>query len=250
MKNVIIETKDLCKDYDTNGVTQNILKNINLEIYEGDFTVIMGSSGSGKSTLLYLLSYMNKPTNGEIKFLGENINYSDKELAKIHSSEMSFVFQSSNLLPELTGFENISYPAYLTNSKENVNKATESILRRFNIESIKDKYPSEMSGGQQQRVAIARAIVNNPKVIFADEPTGALNSNSSVEVLDLLTEVNSEGETVIMVTHDIKACARGNRLLFIRDGQISAELELGKYSPRNQNEREEKIFQFLKRNNW
>ena len=210
----------------------------------------MGSSGSGKSTLLYSISYMDKPTSGVVELDGKKIRYKDKELAHIHSKEVSFVFQSSNLLPDLTGFENIAYPAYMASSKQEVNQKTEEIMKKFDIESVKDKYPNEMSGGQQQRVAIARALVLSPKVVFADEPTGALNSSTGEQVLDLLTQINQEGQSVVMVTHDIKACARGNRLLFLQDGVIEAELELGKYEPDKQKEREEIIFNFLNKHNW
>ncbi len=250
MKEVIIKTEDLCKDYVTGSTVSKVLKNINLEIYRGDFTIIMGSSGSGKSTLLYALSCMDKPTQGMVELAGNQVKYQDKELAKIHSSEVSFVFQSSNLLPDLTGFENIAYPAYLVASKQSVNQDTQDIMQKFDIESVRDKYPNEMSGGQQQRVAIARALVSKPKVVFADEPTGALNSGAGLQVLDLLTQINTSGQSIVMVTHDIKACVRGNRLLFLTDGQLGAELDLGKYDPKKQQEREEIIFKFLKDNNW
>ncbi|MFA9421938.1 MAG: ABC transporter ATP-binding protein [Sedimentibacter sp.] len=250
MKEVIIKATDLCKNFKTGSTFQKVLKNINVEIYKGDFTVIMGSSGSGKSTLLYALSYMDKPTHGTIELAGKQVKYRDKELAKVHSSEISFVFQNSNLLPDLTGFENIAYPAYMVDSKQSANKDTEEILKKFDIESIRDKYPNEMSGGQQQRVAVARALIRNPNIVFADEPTGALNSSAGVQVLDLLTQINTSGQSIVMVTHDIKACARGNRLIFLSDGQIGTELDLGKYTSDKQHEREETIFKFLKKNNW
>jgi putative ABC transport system ATP-binding protein len=250
VKEVIIKATDLCKDFKAGSAMQKVLKNIDVEFYKGDFTVIMGSSGSGKSTLLYALSFMDKPTQGTIELAGKQIKYNDKELARLHSAELSFVFQSSNLLPDLTGFENIAYPAYKVASKQEVNHDTEEILKSFDIESISNKYPSEMSGGQQQRVAIARALIRKPKIVFADEPTGALNSSSGVQALDLFTKVNKSGQTVILVTHDIKACARGNRLLFLSDGQIAATLDLGEYDPTKQQEREETIFNFLKKNNW
>ena len=251
MKNIIIETKNLCKSYlvDKGGV--NILKNINLEIYEGDFTIIMGSSGSGKSTLLYSISSMDKPTSGTVNILGRDISkLSEKEVSSVRNKDISFIFQSINLLPDLTSFENITYPAYMTEDKKVINNRAEELLRKFDLIDQRDKYPNEMSGGQQQRIAIARAIASSPKIIFGDEPTGALNSSSGTQVLDLLTKLNEDGQSIVMVTHDIKACARGNRLLYLSDGRIEGDLNLGKYNPKEQVEREETVFKFLKSHNW
>lgn len=251
MKNVIIKTKNLCKSFVCGKNVQNVLKNINLEIYEGDFTIIMGSSGSGKSTLLYSISSMDKPTGGVAELLGKKISeMGERETAELRSRDISFVFQSINLIPDLTAFENITYPAYLSLTKEQANKRAQEYLKRFGLLDERNKYPSEMSGGQQQRIAIARALVSNPKIIFGDEPTGALNSASGTQVLDMLTELNEEGQSIVMVTHDIKACARGSRLLFISDGRIAGDLNLGRYNPLEQIAREETVFNFLKKHHW
>lgn len=251
MKNKIIETKQLCKSYilGKNGV--NVLKNIDLDIYEGDFTVIMGSSGGGKSTLLYSISSMDKPTSGVVKILGKDItNLNEKELSKIRKNDVSFVFQSMNLLSDLTAFENIAYIGYGTDTKENINKRADDLIKKFGLENERDKYPSEMSGGQQQRIAICRALIAKPKILFGDEPTGALNSATGRQVLDCLTELNNEGQSIVMVTHDLKAATRATRLLYMADGRVDAELQLGKYTVEKEKERQSIVFEFLKEQGW
>lgn len=251
MRNKIIETKQLCKSYIIGKTGINVLKNIDLDIYEGDFTVIMGSSGSGKSTLLYSLSSMDKPTSGSVKILGKEISsMSEKELSIIRKNDVSFIFQSMNLLNDLTAFENISYIGYGTDTKENVNKRSMELLDSLGLQDVKDKYPSEMSGGQQQRVAICRSLIGKPKVIFGDEPTGALNSSTGRQVLDTLSELNNKGQSIVMVTHDIKAATRATRLLYMSDGRIDAELKLGKYTEGKEKERQDIVFQFLKDQGW
>ncbi|MDU7968249.1 MAG: ABC transporter ATP-binding protein, partial [Paeniclostridium sordellii] len=201
----IIKARGLCKSFILGKTANNVLKNINLDIYEGDFTVIMGSSGSGKSTLLYSISTMDNPSAGSLELLGKDItNLNEKEATEIRNKYISFVFQSINLLYDLTIKENITYTGYLNNSdKKSVNKKAEELINRLELKEIENKYPSEISGGQQQRVAIARALINTPKVIFGDEPTGALNSSTGKKVLDILTELNNEGQSIVMVTHDL-----------------------------------------------
>lgn len=250
-KKVILKTKNLCKSYFTGKTEHKILKGISMEIYDGDFTVIMGSSGSGKSTLLYSISTMDAPTSGNIELYGRDITkLNEKEVCKIRNREISFVFQSFNLLPALTIFENITYPSYQYMDKQEVNDNASELLKQFGLEEQANKYPSELSGGQQQRVAITRALVSKPQIIFADEPTGALNASAGLQVLNAMTELNVKGQSIIMVTHDLKACARGNRLLFLSDGNITGTLDLGKYKMENEKEREEKVFMFLKEHNW
>lgn len=251
MKKILIKVRSLCKSYKQGKNYINILQNIDLEIYEGDFTIIMGSSGSGKSTLLYSMSTMDRPTSGNVEIMGQDItDFTERKVSDIRNKDVSFVFQSINLIPDLTSFENIAFPAYLIMSKSEANKRTEQLLKEFDLEEQQDKYPNEMSGGQQQRIAVARAIVTQPKILFGDEPTGALNSSSGGQVLDLFTKFNLAGQSIVIVTHDIKACARGNRLLYLSDGKIVGELELGTYKAADQKKREEKVFSFLNENNW
>jgi putative ABC transport system ATP-binding protein len=250
-RNTIIHTVGLYKYYFTQNIEQCVLNEINVEIYKGDFTVIMGQSGSGKSTLLYNISSMDRPTSGTINLLGNDLTkMSEKSIAFLRRKEISFIFQNINLLPDLTSFENIAYPAYQIMGKSEARKRTDELLTEFGLMSEKEKYPSEMSGGQQQRIAIIRALLSEPKVIFADEPTGSLNCASGIHVLDHLTRLYEKGQSIIMVTHDIKASARGNRLLLLADGQIAGDLNLGAYNCTDQSTREEAIFNFLKQNNW
>lgn len=248
----IIKARGLCKSFIIGKTGNNVLKNINLDIYEGDFTVIMGSSGSGKSTLLYSLSTMDKPTAGTVELLGKEIsNINESEATKIRNKEISFIFQSINLLHDLTIKENITYSGYLNNKdKKAVNAKADELVNRLDIKEVIDKYPSEISGGQQQRVAIARSLINNPKIIFGDEPTGALNSSTGQKVLDILTELNREGQSILMVTHDIKAAARASRLIYLKDGRIDGDLSLGEYNPNDIEDREEKVFKFIKSRGW
>ena len=251
MKNKIIETNVLCKSFMMGKTSNNVLKNINLEIFEGDFTIIMGSSGSGKSTLLYALSGMDRPTSGSVKVLGKDItNAGEKEITEIRRKDISFIFQSMNLLPDMTVFENIAYCGYGSDKKEVINERTTKLIERLGLTGSENKYPAELSGGMQQRVAIARALVTGAKIIFGDEPTGALNSSMGKEVLNILTELNNDGQSIIMVTHDLKAATRATRLLYLEDGRISGDLRLGKYVEEQRKEREQTIYNYLKEHNW
>lgn len=248
----IIKARGLCKSFIIGKTANNVLKNVNLDIYDGDFTVIMGSSGSGKSTLLYSLSTMDSPTAGKVELFGKDItSLSEKEATEIRSKDISFVFQSINLLYDLTIRENITCSGYLNNKdKKAVNEKADELMKRLDIKEIENKYPSEISGGQQQRVAIARSLINSPKIIFGDEPTGALNSSSGADVLDILTELNEEGHSIVMVTHDIKAATRASRLIYLKDGRIDGEMILDKYNKNNLDNREEKIIEFIKSKGW
>ena len=249
--NTVIKTQGLCKSFILGKTGLHVLKNLDIEIYEGDFTVIMGSSGSGKSTLLYALSSMDSLTGGNVEVLGRDISaMRPKELESLRRQEIAFVFQSINLLPDLTAFENVAYCGYNGgDAKKAVNTRTQKLMERFGLWDDHKKYPSEMSGGQQQRVAIARALINDAKIVFADEPTGALNSSMGEQVLDTLTGLNNDGQSIVMVTHDMKAACRANRLLYLKDGRIVGDLTLGRYEG-NDTEREEKIFGVLKENQW
>lgn len=250
MKQTAIKAKDLCKEYVTGDNKQTVLYNVNLEINEGDFAVIMGRSGSGKSTLLYCLSYMDQASSGVVSLCGKEYKPSQKALSKVYSNQVSFVFQSNNLLPDLTAFENVAYPGYLIAPKKEINERTEKLLKKLHLDHIADHHPSEMSGGEIQRVAIARALLKQPKVLFADEPTGALNSVYGTQALDIFTQINEEGQTIVMVTHDVKASLRANRILYLSDGKIEAELELGRYVGDDLEKREQKVYDFLRKQQW
>ena len=203
----ILEIKNLCKSFAHDGGQIHILSNLTLDIYEGEFTVIMGSSGRGKSTLLYAISGMDKATSGEVTYNNLNITeLSEKELTKLRHKDFGFVFQQMHLVSNLTLFENVCISGYLNKdkTKKEVNEAAEALFNRMDIEKVKTHLPSQVSGGEQQRCAIARAIINNPKIVFADEPTGALNKKNSVEVLDILSSLSEDGQSIIMVTHDIR----------------------------------------------
>lgn len=252
MKNIVLKTEGLCKSFITGKTSLNVIKNLDLEIYENDFTVIMGSSGSGKSTLLYNLSGMDFPTSGKVNILDKDItSMKEDEMSAIRKKDISFVFQSINLLPDITIFENIAYCGYKINkNKKEVNSKTLKLLEEFSLEDSKDKYPSEVSGGMQQRAAIARALITDPKILFADEPTGALNSTTGKEVLDILTKLNNKGQTVVMVTHDIKAAVRASRLIYLKDGRIDGDLSLERFKKEDYKNREKIILEYLQERGW
>ena len=231
MKN-IIETRKLCKTYSSGGVQQHVLRNIDLEIREGDFTILMGPSGAGKSTFLYALSGMDKPTLGEITFCDEEITKKNSDqLAVFRRKNCGFVFQQTYLVDSMSVMDNVLSAAYLVirDRKEAIKKSRE-ILKSVDLdEALWDKFPTQISGGEAQRAGIARALVNKPAMVFADEPTGALNSKTGKDVLDTLTRFNKDGQSIIMVTHDITSARRGNRILYLKDGEIAGELNLGSY---------------------
>ena len=230
MKEVVIEAKDLNKEYDTGQTTVPVINGINLALHKGDFTVIMGSSGSGKSTLLYLLSGLEVPTSGEIWLEDKPVHTLDEKMMTLIRREyIGFVFQDFNLVPNLTFLENILIPAYLVkNDRKQLRSRAEQLMTKMDIIDLKDRLPSQVSGGQQQRCSMARAIINNPRVVMADEPTGNLNSSSSEAVLDILTYLNNQGQSIVMVTHEPKSASRADRIIFLRDGQIEDELSFDK----------------------
>ncbi|OAB38373.1 ABC transporter ATP-binding protein [Paenibacillus glacialis] len=246
-KTVMIEAVDLCKSYSTGSEQFHAAKNVNLELYKGDFTVIMGSSGSGKSTLLYLLSGLDSLSSGKVYFKGQQIDgYSEKEITDFRSNKIGYVYQSINLIPDFSLFENVAFPGYVAGrGKNEINMRTTNLLKMMDIELQADRLPSQVSGGQQQRAAIARALINSPEVIFADEPTGALSQEQGTIILDILTEINHKAQSIVMVTHDIKAACRADRLILVKDGQIDGILELSKYSPEDMKARENQIFLFM-----
>lgn len=252
MKKAIIKTMDVCKTYVSDGEQFHAIKNISMEIYEGEFTVIMGSSGSGKSTLLYLLSGMDSLTAGSVIFAGQPIDsFKEKQMAIFRRKNIGFVFQAINLVPNLTLMENICMPGYLVEKdKKHVEEHAAALMETMEIGALGKRLPSKVSGGQQQRAAIARALVNSPSVLFADEPTGSLNSQQGQNVLDVLTDINQNGQTVVMVTHDIKAACRADRILFIKDGRIDGDMRLGKYSTEQIEAREKQMIAYLTEKGW
>ena len=250
MNHSILHTEKLCKTFSNSGVQQHVIKNLDIEIHKGDFTVIMGSSGSGKSTLLYALSGMDKPTLGKVYFGDEDISgYSNDELAVFRRKNCGFVFQSIYLLDNMTVFDNVMTGALVLrkNSPVLVKKA-EGLLKKVGItEENWNKYPNQLSGGERQRVGIVRAVINDPQILFADEPTGSLNSASSCDVLDIFTELHGRGQSIVMVTHDIKTALRGNRVIFISDGAAVGEYEMSPYGTDDLKKRRDGLQNFLDR---
>ena len=247
MQNAVLSTNKLCKTFSTGGIQQHVLKNLDMNIYKGDFTIIMGPSGAGKSTLLYALSGMDKPTLGSVSFLGRDISgLSNDQLAVFRRDNCGFVFQQTYLLDSMSILDNILACGFLiSKNRKAVTERAKQLLQRLNLEeTIWRKFPSQVSGGEAQRAGIVRALINNPKIVFADEPTGALNSAFSKSVLDALSEINKQGQSVVMVTHDLRSARRGNRILYLRDGVIHGECLLGKYAD-GDIERESKLTEFL-----
>lgn len=253
MDEIIIRTNKLCKSFSNGGIQQHVLKNLNLQIKKGDFTVIMGSSGSGKSTLLYALSGMDVPTVGDVYLEEDNIaKLGNDQLALIRRKKCGFVFQSIYLLDNMNVLDNVLTSGLLVNkNKKEVYQRAKELLKSVGLtEQDFVKLPNQLSGGEKQRAVIVRAIINNPKILFADEPTGALNSASSVQVLDNLTMLNHNGQSIVMVTHDIKTALRGNRVLYVKDGNICGEIDLHPYKPEDNSIRLQRLQQFLAEMGW
>ena len=254
--NTILETKNLCKTYIINKRQNNVLKNVNFSIAEGEMVAVMGPSGSGKSTLLYSVSGMDKITAGEVIFRGNNLSgLSAKELADLRLDEMGFIFQQMYMLKNLSVLDNIILPA--CQSKKNTASLKEKVqsgqdlMRKLDIIDIADNDINEVSGGQLQRACICRSMINHPKIIFADEPTGALNRTSSEDVMEELTKINKDGTTIMLVTHDVKVAAKCTRVLYIVDGNIKGEYNLDKYNSSSElRERERSLNNWLMEMGW
>ncbi|OSB09652.1 ABC transporter ATP-binding protein [Paraclostridium bifermentans] len=223
----ILEVRNLMKSYGTQKNTQTVLNGIDLDINKGEFVGVMGPSGAGKSTLLNIVSTIDTATNGDVKIEGKNItNLNNKQISKFRRESLGFIFQDFNLLDTLSVKDNIALPLALARANEKtINKTVFSISKTLGIETLLDKYPYEISGGQKQRTACARAIITNPSLILADEPTGALDSKSSTDLLNAMTKLNEEQDaTIMMVTHDAFAASYCKRVLFIKDGLIFKEI--------------------------
>lgn len=249
----IIKTNKLCKSFSTGGKQTHVIKNMDLEIKKGMFTIIMGNSGSGKSTLLYAIAGMDKPTLGEVWFGGEHISqYTNDQLAVFRRKNCGFVFQQIQLMDNMSVMDNVLTNGLLINkNKKEITKRAESLFTRVGLSNeLWDKFPSQLSGGEAQRVGIVRALINHPTLLFADEPTGSLNSASGAAVLDVLSGFHESGQSIVMVTHDLKTAARGDRIIYLRDGSVSGELELSPYNSDDKIRRMEKIQQFLDTMGW
>lgn len=252
MKEVLLRTEKLSKSFSNGGNLQHVLKNIDLQLYKGDFTVIMGASGAGKSTLLYALSGMDTPTLGTITFGDEVISdFNSDELAVFRRKHCGFVFQQIYLIDGMSVMDNVLAAGLLVNKdKKALVKKAEEFFSAVDIsEETQNKFPTQISGGEAQRVGIVRALINSPEILFADEPTGALNSKTGLDVLDTLTKFNDQGQSVVMVTHDMRSARRGNRILYLKDGVILGECDLGKYV-HGDAERHTKLSAFLTEMGW
>ena len=249
----ILEVKDLCKTYIVNKRQNNVLRNVSFIINEGEMVAVMGPSGSGKSTLLYTTSGMDKMTAGEVVFCGRDMSgLSENELARMRLDNMGFIFQQMYMMKNLSILDNIILPACKSdkikeNRKETVRRGRE-LMRRLDIIDIADNDINEVSGGQLQRACICRSMINKPDMIFADEPTGALNRASSEEVMKELAKLNEDGTTVMLVTHDAKVAAKCTRVLFIVDGNIKGEYNINR--EQSQRDRERALNNWLLEMGW
>lgn len=219
----LIKVVDLKKDYTNEEVVTPVLRDIDLEVAKGEFVAIMGPSGSGKSTLMHILGFLDRATSGKYYFEGEDTTiFDDQKLARLRNKEVGFIFQSFNLLPKTTVLENVILPLIYNGTKDKKARAMEAI-KAVNLEHRLNFYSNQLSGGEKQRVAIARAIVNGPSVIFADEPTGNLDSKSGQQIMDILQKLNNEGKTIILVTHETDTSEHAKRIVRIRDGEIYSD---------------------------
>lgn len=226
--NKVIEIMDLNKTYENDDVSVDVIKNMNLEIYQGEFVSIMGPSGSGKSTLLYLMGGLEKPTTGEIKVKQKALNImKDSEESALRCKSIGFVFQFYNLVPHLTIEDNILLPVLLNGGRKKAyQERLKHLLEVVGLSDKRNSYPTRLSGGQQQRVAIARALINDPDIILADEPIGNLDSKTGTEIMELFRKINQEeGKTVIQVTHSKESALYGNRIIQVRDGQLDGQFD-------------------------
>ena len=253
MADILLRGEKLSRIFEQGNRKNQILNEVDIEVYQNDFTVIMGSSGAGKSSLLYILSGMDRNNTGKVFYHNFEITgLKEKQMAKIRAEEFGFIFQQMNLISNLTLMENILVAGYVgkKHTAIEVKEYAERLVRQMNLENACDRLPSQVSGGEAQRAAIARAIISDPGIVFADEPTGALNRSNSVEVLNLLTELNRQKQSIVMVTHDIRAAVRGNRILYMEDGKILDEYKLPFYSELDEKERENEINLWLTGLRW
>ena len=234
--NNILQANNLSKKYTVNNLEKDILKNINLSINKGEFVSVMGPSGSGKSTLLYNISGMDKMSEGEVIFDGIKLNeLSETKQSEIRLNMMGFIFQQNNLLKNLGIIDNIILAGYIakTKTREEINQKAEKLMKKTGIFDLAHNDITQVSGGQLQRAAICRALINDPVILFGDEPTGALNSKAASNIMDILHTINAEGTTVMLVTHDIKVASQSERVIFMLDGVIKGDYKLSKFDRTN-----------------
>lgn len=250
---MVLQGKNIEKEFGQGNLKNKVLDGVDVEIYENDFTVIMGSSGAGKSTLLYALSGMDQISGGQVFYKGREISrLPERQMAKLRAEEFGFVFQQTHLVSNLTLLENVTVAGYVSKKEtaERVREHAQSLLIQMGVEQAACRLLSQVSGGEAQRAAIARAMIGMPGLLFADEPTGALNKANSMEVLNLLTMLNRSGQSILMVTHDMRAAVRGNRILYLEDGKIIDELKLLSYREQEERQREEDVSRWLSGLQW
>lgn len=253
-----LKVSNLCKTYIVNKRQNNVLRNVNLEIKSGEMVAVMGPSGSGKTTLLYTVSGMDEASAGKVDFFGKELtNLKANEMSDLRLQEMGFVFQQMYMLKNLSIYDNIILPAYQashdhkTSSRHEIKERAKMLMQKLGINDVADNAVTEVSGGQLQRACICRSLINQPKIIFADEPTGALNKQNSIDVMRELTNINAEGTSIMLVTHDMKVASQCERVLYIEDGDIRDEITLGMYQVTDDmRARERKLNDWLIKMGW
>ena len=248
---VMLESRELTKTYFSTHPPAQVINGIDLTVREGEFLVVMGASGSGKSTLLYSVSGMDRPTSGSVLLDGRDLtSLSDTEMSRVRLTKMGFVFQQAYFLKNLNIRDNILLPALKAASgrasKDAAIARVDELIERFGIAHVKRHGITQVSGGQLQRASICRALAGDPSILFADEPTGSLNSSMTMEVMDALTDVHRDGTTIVMVTHDPASAARADRVIYLRDGRLVDLLELGAWSREQSARREDDLLAWLR----
>lgn len=254
----LLEVKALTKTYREGATENKVVDNVHLEVNEGEFVMIMGASGSGKTSLLHLIAGIDHFDNGMIRYAQSDQTVdlgqmNEKETAMFRRTNIGIVFQQQCLIPDLTVYENIMLPVMLgknRNAKDSMKDSILNLCGQFGLKEHVRKYPSQLSGGQQQRTAILRAVINRPPLLLCDEPTGSLNSAQSEMVMDLLNELNASGQTIVLVTHDVKVAVRGSRVIYIEDGHVSGELKFTDDSLSTVKGRENALMSFLQQRGW
>jgi putative ABC transport system ATP-binding protein len=240
----VLDARGLTKSFDG----QTVLRGVDLQVRDGEFVAVMGPSGSGKSTLLYNISGMDTMTSGSVRFAGDDLGtLSQKQLARLRLTTMGFIFQHVYLLKNLCLLDNVVLPAYLAGlaPREELNERALALMERTGVAELADRDVSEASGGQLQRIGICRALINEPRILLGDEPTGALDSTAAAEIMDILGELNDEGTTIMLVTHDPKVAARTSRVLYLVDGRIVGDRQQGRYLGTDLDQRHQELTEWL-----